>query len=755
MFTRYTVDITRMVAEENNIDIWFQSAVHWATERSTNSSYKIPPDCPPDVQKGECHVNFIRKSQCSFSWDWGPSFPTQGIWKDVRIEAYNVFHLDYISFLSVFDEASQWGVVIDSLFDVITKDPLPGYVIVKILDLKIDETHKLVLMPGQQEFKMTLNISQNSTVNLWWPNGYGPQNSYDLAIKFLFDGDYYVEKTSKIYFRSVELVEEPVQGSPGLSFYIKINQVPIFLKGSNWIPVDSFQDKITSNQLSNLLLSVTDANMNILRVWGGGIYESDEFYTMCDELGIMVWQDFMFACALYPTESWFMETVREEVVHQVRRLRSHPSIIVWSGNNENEAAMADNWFSIPKDMKNMYEEDYQTLYIKTIREVLLRMDATRPFISSSPTNGKESVLEHWLAKNPYDNHYGDTHYYNYMTDCWDWKSYPKPRLASEYGFQSWPSLATLAKVSDPSDWHYTSNFSSHRQHHSSGNEQMLFQASLHYPKPLNRDPIKEFQYTLYLTQVMQAQCVKLQTEFYRRSMKEVVNGLGHTMGALYWQLNDIWQAPSWSSIEYGGKWKMLHYYAKHFFAPVTTSAFEDQDVLHIYGVSDLAKTIYVQLEIKVYRWNSLVPVCEHLTEELVFSANTSQIYSEFIPELLRRCQNSTRENSVVIFSLLNQGLPYSPMNWHYLSSLKDAEGLLNPNITVSITEEKMGFGFYLVTSAVAPFVWLDVWDIRGRFSDNGFLLVERTKTVYFYPLVSTTVEQLQKSLHVTTLRDIY
>ncbi|KAE8630723.1 hypothetical protein XENTR_v10000933 [Xenopus tropicalis] len=755
MFTRYTVDVTKIVAKDNNIEVQFQSAVNWAKDRSGNSTYKVPPDCPPQVQKGECHVNFIRKSQCSFSWDWGPSFPTQGIWKEVRIEAYNAFHLDYLSFVPVFDKISQWTVMFESVFDVITNGPLPGNVTVKIPDLNVDEMQTFVLIPGQQELKMTVKISKKIEVNLWWPNGYGSQNSYNLTVKFLFDGGYTVENTTKIYFRSVELVEEPIQGSLGLSFYMKINQVPIFLKGSNWIPADSFQDKITLNRLHNLLQSVVDANMNTLRVWGGGLYESDEFYRLCDELGIMVWQDFMFACALYPTDKWFLETVEAEVIHQMRRLRSHPSIIVWSGNNENEAAIADNWFSIPAEKEDVYRMDYVTLYIKTIMPLVLKMDETRPFISSSPTNGKESVQEYWLAKNPYDNHYGDIHYYSYITDCWDWKSYPKPRLASEYGFQSWPSLSTLKKVSVPVDWHYTSNFCSHRQHHSSGNEQMLSQAKLHYKNPENNDPIKEFQYTLYLTQVMQAQCVKLQTEFYRRSMREIVGGLGHTMGALYWQLNDIWQAPSWSSIEYGGKWKMLHYYAKNFFTPVAASAFEDKDVLQIYGVSDLTKSLSLQLEVKVYRWNSLLPVCERLTEELIFNVNTSQIYKEPIPELLRRCQNSTRENSVVVFSLLNQGQPYSSMNWHYLTSLKHAQGLLQPNITVSITRENTGFAFHLVTSSVAPFVWLDVWDISGRFSDNGFLLAEKTKTVYFYPWQTTSVDELQRFLNVTTLQDIY
>ncbi|XP_063774379.1 beta-mannosidase isoform X2 [Pseudophryne corroboree] len=667
MFNRYTIDITKIVAEENSLEIKFQSAVKWSEEKSTNHSYVVPPECPPKVQKGECHVNFIRKAQCSFSWDWGPSFPTQGIWKDIRIEAYNVVHMDYVSYVPVFDNStSQWMIVIEPVFDVLTANPLSGHVFVLIPDLQVDQSHDLVIHPGQHLYKIIIKINASVPVGLWWPNGYGQQTSYNMSITFDFEGEYIIKEAAK------------------------------------------------------------------------------------------VWHDFMFACSLYPVDDWFLGTVREEVTHQIRRLKSHPCIIVWSGNNENEAAIASDWFSIPTYMKEVYVQDYLTLYIKTIRVLALEMDATRPFIASSPTNGKETVKENWLSKDPYDNHYGDTHYYNYMTDCWDWTSYPKPRFASEYGFQSWPSFSTLQKISSPEDWSYTSNFTAHRQHHASGNEQMTSQAGLHYNMPKNTDPITEFQDTLYLTQVMQAQCVKLQTEFYRRSQSEIVNGLGYTMGALYWQLNDIWQAPSWSSIEYGGKWKMLHYYAKDFFAPVATSAFEDQEVLHIYGVSDLLKDYSFKLTIKVYKWDSLIPVCERVTQEFVIKARSSDlVYKESVAELLMRCGNTTRLHSVVVFSLLHNGQAYGAKNWHFLSSPKQAQGLLKPNITVSISKNNAAYVFTLMSSSPAAFVWLDVWYIAGRFSDNGFLLTEEKTAVYFYAWEPVTIDELKKSLRVTTLRDIY
>ncbi|NWV80789.1 MANBA mannosidase, partial [Dasyornis broadbenti] len=552
MFRRYSFDITSVMQEVNFVEVRFLSAVSYAAGQSRcHKAHCIPPACPPPVQKGECHVNFIRKEQCSFSWDWGPSFPTQGIWKDVRIEAYNLYHLIYFSLTPFFEKsAQQWYLEVESIFDVVSSKPVAGLVTVNIPKLQTQQTFSVKLQPGEGSIVLLVNINKvrSSAVEAWWPNGHGKQTGYNMTTTFIMEAGYQIVKFSKVYFRTVELVQEPIPGSPGLSFYFRINGRPIFIKGSNWIPADSFQDRVTSDTLRLLLKSAADANMNALRVWGGGVYEQDEFYDICDELGIMIWQDFMFACALYPTDQNYLESVRAEVSHQVRRLKSHPSIILWSGNNENEAAIASNWFSIPYADIGVYIQDYVTLYVKNIREIVLSEDKSRPFVASSPTNGLESVKEGWLSQDPYDTHYGDTHFYDYNNDCWNWTMYPRTRFASEYGFQSWPSFSTIEKVSSPEDWSYTSNFSRHRQHHEGGNVQMLQEIGRHFKLPQSPDPVKQFKDTIYLTQVMQAQCIKTETEFYRFSQSEIIKGEGHTMGALYWQLNDIWQAPSWASL---------------------------------------------------------------------------------------------------------------------------------------------------------------------------------------------------------------
>nr|XP_043903841.1 beta-mannosidase [Solea senegalensis]XP_043903842.1 beta-mannosidase [Solea senegalensis] len=759
MFRRYDFTVRDSLKDGDNVlRVCLQSAVVYASERSkVHSAYRVPPECPPDVQKGLCHVNFIRKEQSSFSWDWGPAFPTMGLWKSVRVEAFDVVQLLHVSSVPLYNSSlSEWRLQVDLVVDAVQTTRVQISVSVPELDSERD-VHTQFLC-GQTTHTVVLHINKSSEVKLWWPHTHGQQPFYQLSVSVSQDKLLILNSRSKVYFRTVELVQEPVVHSPGLSFYFRINGKPIFLKGSNWIPAHAFQDQISPAVLRNLLQSAVDANMNALRVWGGGVYEQDLFYSICDEVGIMVWQDMMFACATYPTDDDFIHTVREEVVQQVQRLKSHPSIIIWSGNNENEAALATNWFNIPAAEKPLYARDYVTLYVDNIREVVRAEDQSRPFIVSSPTNGVESEQEGWLSENPYDPHYGDTHFYNYVSDCWDWRTFPRTRLASEYGFQSWPSFSTLQPVSTEEDWSYSSHFVSHRQHHESGNEQMLEQAALHFNLPNSTDPLTAFTHTLYITQVMQAQCVKTQTEFYRRSRTEIIEGKGHTMGALYWQLNDIWQAPSWSSIEFGGKWKMLHYFAQTFFAAVLPVAFEDADTLLIYAVSDLSHDLKLRAVVSVYSWSRLQPVCTLKSDPLLVPGGGAvAIFKQPVAALLAGCGHCTRFTCVLTFHLedSSSGAQQGPTNHHFLSSPKDAEGLQRPNITVKVQQNAAGISVTLLSACVAPFVWLDVGKVPGRFSSNGFLMVSTNMTLTFDAWRPTSAEELSASLTVTSLTDVY
>uniref|UniRef100_A0A8C5A276 beta-mannosidase n=1 Tax=Gadus morhua TaxID=8049 RepID=A0A8C5A276_GADMO len=660
MFLQYV----RWVNSHDPHEAVHTSPVRYAAQRSEAHSYRVPPDCPPEVQQGQCHVNYIRKEQSSFSWDWGPSFPTAGLWKGVRLEAYDVLRC-FTTSPDIHPFTSGWSLQVELQVEVVA-EVTRGQLTLSLPGLDTQQTFPVQLLPGRTRNTYTLHVNTSGPVELWWPSGHGDQPSYPLTLQGVLGPGLTFTADTKVYFRTVELVQEPVPGSPGLSFYFRVNGKAVFMKGSNWIPTHSFQDLVSPAGVRSLLESAVAANMNALRVWGGGVYQQDLFYSLCDELGVMVWQDFMFACALYPTEEDFMDSVREEVRQQVRRLKSHPSVVLWSGNNENEVALATNWFGIPGPERPLYVKDYVKLYVDNIRALVLEEDQSRPFLASSPTNGLASERQGWVADDPYDPRYGDTHYYSYSRDCWDWSAFPRTRFASEYGFQSWPSFSTLQKVSVPEDWSWDGPFSSHRQHHAEGNRQMLEQAGLHYHLPNATDPLRRYKHTLYITQVMQAQCVKAQTEFYRRSRSEVVGGKGHTMGALYWQLNDIWQAPSWSSIEFGGKWKMLHYFAQRFFAPVLPVGFEDGVSMVIYAVSDLS----VDLNLTAQVW----PV------------NNQTVGGELllpVDALLKGCGNCTRRSCLLAFHLEdNHGARWGPGNHHFLCSPRDAEGIEAPHITI-------------------------------------------------------------------------
>ncbi|KAJ8281102.1 hypothetical protein GJAV_G00063540 [Gymnothorax javanicus] len=442
MFRQYDFDLQRLLKEQGNLlMVNLSSAVTYAAEkRQAHSAYPVPPECPPPVQKGECHVNFVRKAQCSFSWDWGPSFPTLGIWRDVRLEAYDALRLLYLTTTPAhaLGNSSQWSVEVELHWDAVA--PAEGYVTLLLPDLNTRQTFRASFPAGESRNMFVLPVNKSAQVDLWWPNGYGSQRQYNMSVQLKLDGGVIMDTETLVSFRTVELVQEPIAGSPGLSFYFRINGRPIFIKGSNWIPAHAFQDQVTPSMLRNLLQSAVDANMNTLRVWGGGVYEQEYFYRLCDELGVMIWQDFMFACSLYPTDVEFLNTTRQEVTHQVRRLKSHPSIIVWSGNNENEAAIATDWFSIPTSKRPRYLKDYVTLYVNNIREVVQKANSSRPFLASSPTNGVESEREGWVARDPYDTHFGDTHFYSYLSDCWDWTGFPRTTLF----FRIWlPVLALL------------------------------------------------------------------------------------------------------------------------------------------------------------------------------------------------------------------------------------------------------------------------------------------------------------------------
>ncbi|KAK4886003.1 hypothetical protein RN001_002274 [Aquatica leii] len=770
MFIKYEFNLkTYVIVGTNILRVEFQSPVVVARNlfKKQLENYLVPPICVPSEYNGECHVNHIRKMQASFGWDWGPAFPSMGIWKKVYLQGYNSAALSEITtFLSSDDVKNSWNILFNVYFKTSCDNILQGDLKITIQTeiLKITEIYKVNIqkdMNGEFIFSHNLTIPK-SYVNLWWPNGYGKPFLYELRAMFVSpDKTEQSEKLLKIGFRKVDLVQNVLE--KGKSFYLKINDIPIFVKGSNIIPLSILPElSYNSTHIKFLLQSSKDVHMNMLRVWGGGLYESDAFYKTADELGLLIWQDFMFACSMYPVTEEFLKNVSLEVKQQVRRLQYHPSIVVWAASNENEVALRQNWYGTNTNF-SLYKNDFKILYVNTIKSQVLSIDKTRPFLTSSPTNGIQSEMEDYVAKDPQSHFYGDVHFYNYFMDGWNQNIYPINRFASEYGYQSLPSVRTLLTATNNThDLNIFDNFLKHRQHHEFGYLQMdlLINFQLKLPSESSQAFYKAF---IFYSQIVQAMSIKIETELYRRWRSNINDiGEGLTMGTLYWQLNDVWAAPSWSSIDFKNNWKMLHYYAKNFFAPIiiTTEMSASKD-MNVYIVSDLLKTFHNSLlNIGVYKWNSVAPVYETTIKIDVLPglAKKVQTYSlrTFFSEIKDKpCEANVLENCFVYFTLTDRNKnKIAPDNYLFPVALKHSR-LVAPNLQMVNVSQVDSFGrlfeITIKTDVVTLFVWLDIKDINGRFSENGFLQVTEEKIIQFISTVAISLEKLLQNLSVTHL----
>jgi beta-mannosidase len=396
----------------------------------------------------------------------------------------------------------------------------------------------------------------------------------------------------------------------GKSFEVWVNGAPVFMKGANYIPQDSFPSRVTRERHEQLLEAAATANMNMLRVWGGGIYEDERFYERCDELGILVWQDFMFACSLYPGDDTFLANVRAEAQQVVRRLRNHPCLALWAGNNENEWALRDWGWSKTFTEPQLAEvkAGYRRLFHELLPEVVASEDPGRFYTRSSPSANDDAIVANQAGS-------GDMHYWGVWHVGEPYERYADnvSRFMSEYGFQSFPELATVASFARPEEQRLDSEVMLAHQRHPRGNE--LIQ------QYLQRDfrPPRDFECFSYVSQVLQATVIQFAAEAHRRKMP-------YNWGSLYWQLNDCWPAASWSSIDYFGRWKALHYWARRFFAPLLASISAEGELLRVYCVSDRRAATTARLELRTLDFGGEVSYRHQ--QELTLPPNSSQVYFE-------------------------------------------------------------------------------------------------------------------------------
>lgn len=550
MFRTWKVDVkNNLKVGKNNLKIVFKSAVEIGKSKAQKLPYTLP----------EKERIFSRKAQYHFGWDWGPRFVTSGIYRPIKLLFWNNATIENVKY-----EQEELNEVIAKLnFKVTANCQFAGN-----YDLKINGFQKAFeLKKGINSIDFPYEIKNPK---LWWTNGLGNANLYPFEISLSKSKAQLSIKKLNIGLRTIELIQE--KDNIGKSFYFKLNGKPVFMKGANYIPPDSFLPSAKTSTYKEIVKNAVDANMNMLRVWGGGVYAEDTFYDECDKNGILVWQDFMFACAMYPGDEEFLDNVKNEVIDNVTRLQNHPSIALWCGNNENDEGWK-NWgwqkqFKYSKQDSTQIWNDYEKLFHQLIPKTLdsLLSKKENRYWPSSPSIGwgkKESLTQ------------GDSHYWGVWWGKEPFEIYKQKvgRFMSEYGFQGMPNLETLEKVIRKEDLNFTSEAFKNHQKHPTGFETINEYMARDFPIP------KSLEKYNYVSQILQAYGMKTAIEAHRLTKP-------YCMGSLYWQLNDCWPVTSWSTLDYYGNWKASHYQVKESFAPTLLMVTEITNGLSIIGSND-------------------------------------------------------------------------------------------------------------------------------------------------------------------------
>ena len=564
-FIRYSFDVTEALrAGENTVSIHFASNSREAVARANASEIEVP------YIAHNCRIpytNFLRKTQCHAGWDWNIAILPLGIYGDVTLSEVETFRLDDVSVRQT-HEPNAVTVEVTAHFDVF--DPMED-----TLTLEINgqtETAKVKAWPGTGAATVAVTIENP---DLWWPAGHGAQTLYDVKVSLGSQS-----RSFKLGLRQVELITD--KDEVGARFAFRVNGREIFMRGANWIPTDALPSRDTIETTRDLLTSAREANMNMLRIWGGGEYEADWFYAMCDEMGLMVWQDFMFACNAYPghDRDW-LRLVKTEAEQQVRRLSKFASLAVWCGDNELVGALS--WFKETKADRDRYLAMYDRLN-HTLEMVVDDERPDVPFWPSSPSIGRLNFGDGWHLDTS-----GDMHFWSVWHEAKDFEHYRtvRPRFCSEFGFQSFPSNRLIETFTLPEDRNVSSKVMDVHQRNIGGNARIVETITRYFRFP------DGFEDMVYLSQLSHGLAMKTAIEFWRANKP-------HTMGTLYWQINDTWPVASWASLEYGGGWKTVHYMAKGYFADVLVTAQPDAETgdTVLWAINDTPSAQDISLRIR-------------------------------------------------------------------------------------------------------------------------------------------------------------
>ena len=734
MFIRWSVECKNKLKLGNNkLRIVFESPINNGLISRDRLGYFLPGAENDQSQLGGLGDKkvcvFTRKAGYHFGWDWGPRLVSSGIWQDIELVSWNKAIITDLNIIqnNVSEKSAdlEFNISINSEVDT-------DLSLVTVVDNNIIKTQEVNLEVGENKISFPL-VFHNP--ELWWPNGLGDQKLYDIELMLTDNFNLISTKATSLGLRTIKVVQEP--DSIGSSFFFEVNGHPVFMKGANYIPQDIFLNRPTVQDYIQLIKSAKDANFNMLRVWGGGIYEKDIFYELCDEAGILVWQDFMFACAMYPGNAEFLENVKDEAIQNVIRLRNHPSIALWCGDNEILSAW-NRWGWKENVLENQGQDivdtvwkAYDDVFHNILPEIVEKYDPQRMYWSSSPSSGF-GELENGKS--------GDNHYWGVWWAKEPFSSYEKeiPRFMSEFGFQSFPEFNSVKKYTTEEDWDIYSEVMKSHQRSSIGNVTI--------EEYMNRDynPPQDFPMFLYVGQLLQARGIVIGIEAQRRAMP-------HCMGSLYWQLNDCWPVASWSGIDYYGNWKALHYRVKDAFKETIISTTETDEVFNLSIISDKLENTTAKLRFMIMDFQG--KIIKDFENDIVISGNESRIY--FTDEISRLLAGKSK-NEVLLYSMISENdSVIIDDDYHYFSLPKD---LSLPAPTIDISIEDIGNNSHMIslsTDLLAKNIFIKS-SVEGHFSNNYFdILPNTTKKIIFESKLDTTTPLVADNFSTTTLVDSY
>ncbi len=714
MFRTWEVNVKPIVKlGENHLRILFHSPINKGLELLKASPYGYPAnnDQSEVGEIGDKKVSvFTRKAGYHYGWDWGPRLVTSGIWRPITLKAWNEIRITdvYIQQPKVTKEIANLVAAVSVQID---KPFLGNIQIVNPQTKEIYTSSNFNFKVGLQTLSLPFVIKNPK---LWWSKGLGNPNLYHFnAVVLDKNKNSIAGKEITAGLRSLKLIRE--KDAVGESFLFELNGVRVFIKGANYIPNDNFLTRVTHSDYQKVIKDAVDANMNMLRVWGGGVYEDNYFYKLCDENGLLVWQDFMFACSMYPGDAAFLENIKQEAIDNVTRLRNHPSIALWCGNNEINSAWhyySKGGWGWKETYTTVQQDELEKTYLKIFQDILPtvveKYTVGDNYWPSSPQAGYEPDKHAG-----YENTSGDMHYWGVWHGQHPFEDFEKykARFMSEYGFQSFPDFETVKKYTIPADFNIESKVMAAHQRSGIGNLRIKEYMDLYYKTP------KNFEDFLYMSQVLQARGLKTAIEAHRGAMP-------YCMGTMYWQINDCWPVASWSSTDYYHKWKAAHYSIKKAYEPMVVFAKADADKIEIQGVSDLLNDTKGTLKLSVVDFDGK-KVFSKAVEVNVFQNTSTKLFEINKSELL--VTNDSK--SVVLKIEFSNNNKVLADNLFYFEKPKDLK-LEKPTIKTELVQKEGKTFLKVTTNKLVKDLYLNFPNEKVFLSDNYFdLLPNDTKWI--------------------------